>query len=215
MYGPRKRVSVWHFVWVAVVGLAVATSWRIPAAAQQQPTRGHVSMAGLSSGDVRDSGTRVTSMRRNGELRLRMTRADPLVAGRTHERLDQVLPRRPRLRRRRRGAVFPRTARVCLWQRLRRHRHRHVAGHRCRTRSEDHRGPCRRDAGPESHAGAGHPAEERDLYAGMARPRVRQRRRARVLRRCAHRRHRIRVQQPADAELRSAAARVCSATPRS
>jgi bacillolysin len=89
MYGPRKRVSVWHFVWVAVAGLAVATIWRIPASAQQQPTRGHVSMAGLSSGDVRDSGTRVTSMRRSGELRLRMTRADPLVAGRTHERLDQ------------------------------------------------------------------------------------------------------------------------------
>jgi bacillolysin len=89
MYGSRKTAPVWHFVWVAVVGLAGVTVWRGPASAQQQPTRGHVTMAGLSTGEVRDSGARVTSMRRSGELRLRMTRADRLVARRTHERLDQ------------------------------------------------------------------------------------------------------------------------------
>jgi thermolysin len=83
------RVPVWQFVWVATIGVCAATAWRAPASAQQPPTRGQVWMVGQSIGELRESGALVTSMRRSGELRLRMMREDLLVAGRSHERLDQ------------------------------------------------------------------------------------------------------------------------------
>src|SRR6185503_9037787 len=40
-------------------------------------------------GEIRDWASRVDGMRRAGELRLRLTREDLLVRGRTHERYDQ------------------------------------------------------------------------------------------------------------------------------
>jgi thermolysin len=72
-----------------VIGLAVVGAWRVPTAAQQQPRQGLVAMSGRSLEAVRDASTRVTSMRRNGELRMRMSREDRVVPGRLHERLDQ------------------------------------------------------------------------------------------------------------------------------
>lgn len=84
-----RRVPGWHVVWVAVAVLGVVTTARVPTSAEQGPARGHISMLGLSIGEVRESGSRVASLRRSGELRLRMVREDLLVPGRTHERLDQ------------------------------------------------------------------------------------------------------------------------------
>ena len=89
MFGS-PRLHVWHLAWAMLAGAAVLTVARVPTSAQQQQAaRGLVSMAGLSAGDVRDSASRVDSMRRAGELRRRMTRDDLLVSGRTHERFDQ------------------------------------------------------------------------------------------------------------------------------
>ncbi|HET7220428.1 MAG TPA: M4 family metallopeptidase [Vicinamibacterales bacterium] len=88
-----RRVLVWHFVWAMLVCLTIASAWR-PTSAQQpeRSPRGLVSFATRPSqpiGELRDAASLVTGMRRAGELRLRMSRVDALVRGRTHERLDQ------------------------------------------------------------------------------------------------------------------------------
>jgi thermolysin len=57
-----------------------------PARAQ---ARGRITFAARSAIDLRDWGQQLDSMARSGELRTRQQRADPLVAGRTHERADQ------------------------------------------------------------------------------------------------------------------------------
>jgi thermolysin len=88
MYRSR-RVPVPHWVWAGAAGIAVAVLSLAPTAAQQEPGRGLVSMAGLTTSDVRAAATRVDSMRRSGELRLRTRRDDLLLSGRTHERFDQ------------------------------------------------------------------------------------------------------------------------------
>jgi bacillolysin len=71
----------------ALAGLCVCL---MPAAAQERH-RGMVSVAtmSMSTGELREWGQRVDGLRRDGELRLRMTRDDTLMSGRTHERYDQ------------------------------------------------------------------------------------------------------------------------------
>jgi bacillolysin len=78
--------AVWHFVCVAA-GIAAAAVWLAPASAQRQS--GLVTIAARTTNDLRDWGSRIDSMRRAGDLRVRTTRDDALVRGRTHQRLDQ------------------------------------------------------------------------------------------------------------------------------
>jgi bacillolysin len=95
MYGSRK-VLVWRNAWkaawrtagVAAVGLVALSICLMPTSAQQ-PGRGRVTIKPASAGEVRDWAPRIDSLRRSGDLRLRIRRDDPLVAGRTHERYDQ------------------------------------------------------------------------------------------------------------------------------
>ena len=68
-------------------GSAVAATL-IPAAAQQ-PGRGRVTITPASTAEVRAWAPRIDSLRRSGELRLRIRRDDRLTAGRAHERYDQ------------------------------------------------------------------------------------------------------------------------------
>jgi bacillolysin len=88
MYGFRK-LPMWHAAWAAIAGVIALTAGYVQPSAQQQPTRGLVSMSGLTTAEVREAASRVDGMRRSGELRRRMTREDLLVPGRTHERFDQ------------------------------------------------------------------------------------------------------------------------------
>jgi bacillolysin len=88
MYGFR-RLPVRHAAWAAIAGAIALTAAHVQPSAQRQPTRGLVSMSGLTTAEVREAASRVDGMRRSGELRRRMTREDLLVAGRTHERFDQ------------------------------------------------------------------------------------------------------------------------------
>jgi bacillolysin len=78
--------AVWHFVCVAA-GIAAAAFWLAPASAQRGS--GLVTIASRTTNDLRDWGSRIDSMRRSGDLRVRTTRDDALVRGRTHQRLDQ------------------------------------------------------------------------------------------------------------------------------
>jgi Zn-dependent metalloprotease len=57
--------------------------------AAQQPGRGRVTIASTTATALRDWAPRLDSLRRSGNLRLRIRRDDPLVAGRAHERYDQ------------------------------------------------------------------------------------------------------------------------------
>jgi bacillolysin len=74
---------------LATAGAALVAIGLMPAAAQQRATRGRTQIAARSTSEVRDATAIVDSMRRAGELRLRTTREDFLVRGRTHERFDQ------------------------------------------------------------------------------------------------------------------------------
>ena len=83
----RSRwIAVWHFVCVAA-GIAAAAFWLAPASAQQRS--GLVTIASRTTNDLRDWGSRIDSMRRAGDLRVRTTQEDLQVRGRTHQRLDQ------------------------------------------------------------------------------------------------------------------------------
>ena len=87
-----RRVLLWHCIWAGLVALTIASAGRPTTAQQPERTRGLVSLAtgpAQSIGELRDDAARVTSMRRAGELRVRTSRVDPLLRGRTHERLDQ------------------------------------------------------------------------------------------------------------------------------
>ena len=74
---------------MACAGAVAAALWLSPAAAQQQARQGRLTIAPASRDQMRDASSVVDSMRRGGELRLRTTREDPQVRGRTHQRLDQ------------------------------------------------------------------------------------------------------------------------------
>ena len=76
------------FVCTVVGVLAAASLWFPPAKAQQRH-RGLVTVASPATGDIRSWSTRVDSMRRTGDLRMRITRDDTLLTGRSHVRLDQ------------------------------------------------------------------------------------------------------------------------------
>ena len=88
MYGFRSIVLP-QCVRLAAV-LAGVCVCLMPAAAQERH-RGRVSVAtmAMSTGELRDWDRRIDGLRRDGELRLRMTRDDTLISGRTHERYDQ------------------------------------------------------------------------------------------------------------------------------
>ena len=101
-------------------------------------------------------GAAPSSPRRSGNLRLRIRRDDPLVAGRAHERYDQYHSRRARVRRRRGRTVVRRPGGLGIRQRLRGHRRRHLAGDRGRPRPRNHRGARRSRNRPD--AGARDPA---------------------------------------------------------
>ena len=73
---------------VAVFGLFVSTVAAAPPA-PPQGQRGKVAIATRSTAQLRDWDRRVDRMLRSGELRVRQTLEDPLVAGRTHQRSDQ------------------------------------------------------------------------------------------------------------------------------
>jgi bacillolysin len=91
MHGSRpvRRPAVSRRVLpLAAAGLAALGIWLVPAAAQPRQAA-RISIAPQSIGELRESTPRIDGMRRAGELRLRMTREDQLVRGRTHERLDQ------------------------------------------------------------------------------------------------------------------------------
>jgi thermolysin len=70
-------------------GAAAAALWLMPASAQQRPGQGRTTIAAQSTTQIRDAAPLVDGMRRTGELRLRTTREDVQVRGRTHERFDQ------------------------------------------------------------------------------------------------------------------------------
>ena len=71
-----------------VAALAALSIYLMPMAAQQ-PSRGRVTIAPASTAEVRAWAPRIDSLRRSGELRLRIRRDDPLTVGRAHERYDQ------------------------------------------------------------------------------------------------------------------------------
>jgi Zn-dependent metalloprotease len=74
----------WGLLLIAIVSIAGGA----PAAAQT-PATGFRSVAVSAERDVRDWDTAIARMTRTDELRVRRTDADPLVAGRAHERIDQ------------------------------------------------------------------------------------------------------------------------------
>jgi bacillolysin len=78
--------AVWHFVCVAA-GIAAAATWFAPASAQRRS--GPVTIASRTTNDLRDWGSRIDVMRRARDLRVRTTREDELIPGRTHQRFDQ------------------------------------------------------------------------------------------------------------------------------
>jgi bacillolysin len=68
---------------------ATLAAWRLTASAQPRTARGLIAFAPASTADIRATSVLVDGLRRTGELRLRTSREDMLVRGRTHERLDQ------------------------------------------------------------------------------------------------------------------------------
>ena len=87
-----REVPLWRTAWrtagaAAVCACALAICL-MPLAAQQ-PGRGRVTITSTSASALRDWAPRLDSLRRSGDLRLRIRRDDSLVAGRAHERYDQ------------------------------------------------------------------------------------------------------------------------------
>ncbi len=80
--------------------LAGAVATTHPARAQD--ARRAITIDARSATELRDWDRRLDTMLRQGELRVRGTREDTLIKGRTHQRADQVLPGRPGVWRRRR-----------------------------------------------------------------------------------------------------------------
>jgi bacillolysin len=80
--------QAWLFACTVAGALAAASLWFPPTSAQQRH-RGLVTVGSLAVGEIRDWGSRVDSMRRAGDLRMRITRTDTMLSGRSHVRLDQ------------------------------------------------------------------------------------------------------------------------------
>ena len=86
--GILRWRSVSRIAVAAAVCACAASIWLMPIAAQQ-PGRGRVTIGSTSSAALREWAPRLDGLRRSGDLRLRVRREDPLVAGRAHERYDQ------------------------------------------------------------------------------------------------------------------------------
>ena len=76
-------------VLVSVIATVVVAWAPAPAAQGPRDARGVAVFAAASAQDLRQWDPLADAMLRSGELRLRMSRVDALVRGRTHERLDQ------------------------------------------------------------------------------------------------------------------------------
>ena len=91
MFRPRWAHAcraAWRAAGAAAVGLTALWICLMPTAAQQ-PGRRRVTISPASVGELRTWSPRIDSLRRSGDLRLRIHRDDLLVAGRTHDRYDQ------------------------------------------------------------------------------------------------------------------------------
>jgi bacillolysin len=91
MFLPSRRLPVWQYACAVVAAITGAIVWLVPAAAQQ-PRAGLLTIAALSDGPagaLREWSSRIDTMRRSGDLRLRTARDDLLVRGRRHDRYDQ------------------------------------------------------------------------------------------------------------------------------
>jgi bacillolysin len=86
--GILRWRTAWRAAGVTLVCACALTVWLKPIAAQQ-PGRGRVTIRSTSTAALREWAPRLDGLRRSGELRLRIRREDPLVAGRAHERYDQ------------------------------------------------------------------------------------------------------------------------------
>jgi Zn-dependent metalloprotease len=75
--------------WGLAFAVILATGLMMPAHPSAQSTAGVRRVTATAAADVRDWDTQLTRMVRDGQLRSRREDADPLVEGRTHERLDQ------------------------------------------------------------------------------------------------------------------------------
>jgi bacillolysin len=84
---PRRSVPAWFFLTVlAATGLGGSRFWERPVAAQRQRA---LAIAPSTTSEIREMSRLVDARRRAGELRLRSSRTDGRVTGRTHERLNQ------------------------------------------------------------------------------------------------------------------------------
>ena len=87
-----REVPQWRTAWRTAGAAAVcacALAMCLMPLDAQQPGRGRVTITSTTSTALRDWAPRLDSLRRSGNLRLRIRRDDPLVAGRAHERYDQ------------------------------------------------------------------------------------------------------------------------------
>ena len=86
--GVARWRTAWRTAGVTMVCACALSICLMPIAAQQ-PGRGRVTITPTSAAELREWAPRLDSLRRSGELRLRIRRDDTLVAGRAHERYDQ------------------------------------------------------------------------------------------------------------------------------
>ena len=86
MHGTARAFARTRVCALALAAIGVCVSASFVAARQ---TRGPLRIATGSSSEVRQWEGRIRSLQRSGDLRLRERRADTLVRGRSHERLDQ------------------------------------------------------------------------------------------------------------------------------
>jgi bacillolysin len=88
-WSPQWRSVFRSTVAAGAASLALWLCLTPTATSAQQAVRGRLTIKPGSVAEVRDWAPRVDSLRRSGDLRLRVRREDLLVRGRTHERYDQ------------------------------------------------------------------------------------------------------------------------------
>ncbi len=81
----RERPVRWGLAFAVILAAGVM----VPAHPFAQSAAGVRRVTATAAGDVRDWDTQLTRMVRDGQLRSRRVDADPIVEGRTHERLEQ------------------------------------------------------------------------------------------------------------------------------